>query len=362
MMCHRNLYLQRLLIIFDMINYVIGNIFDSDADALVNTVNTVGVMGKGIALQFRKLYPNNYRIYRSAYEGGQLEIGKLLVTEDRNLISGRKIIINFPTKEHWRNPSKYEYIEKGLVALVRLIEDRSIRSIAIPPLGAGNGGLQWHKVRKLLNEYLQSIDDCHIVVYEPNSAVAEAIRRERVKLTPARAMLLSMLFELVRSGEFVSEFASEKLCYFLQRNGGEDYLKLQFKGYFYGPYSGKVRHVLNYLNGSYLMGYADMDRRPFEALNLLVDSEETIESYIKKDNQLNEIVTRTKALLQGFYSPFSLELLSTVDYIARECEEPTVEFVKTELENWSQRKKSNFSDDYYIDISLQQLRAGGLIA
>src|SRR5690606_23173423 len=125
-----------------MISYVVGNILDSHAEALVNTVNTDGVMGKGIALQFKKEFPSNYKEYREAWKNKQIGIGRLLVSKDSNLNLGEKAIINFPTKTSWRKPSEYEYIEKGLDHLVRLIHENGIKSIAIPPLGAGNGGLE----------------------------------------------------------------------------------------------------------------------------------------------------------------------------------------------------------------------------
>ena len=117
-----------------MIRYLTGNIFDSTAQALVNTVNTVGVMGKGIALQFKKTFPNNFKTYAQACKNKEVEIGKLLVTIDSNSSTGDKVIVNFPTKKDWRKPSEYEFVEKGLEDLVRIIEEYNLQSIAIPPL------------------------------------------------------------------------------------------------------------------------------------------------------------------------------------------------------------------------------------
>ena len=245
-----------------MIKYITGDIFESTAEALVNTVNTVGVMGKGIALQFKKLYPGNYNEYRRACKNGELTVGNLLITTDSNIESGDRIIINFPTKTDWRKSSEYSYIETGLDALVREITDRNIKSVAIPPLGAGNGGLEWTRVKSLIEDRLKDID-ARIFVYEPNARIKEHLKTERVKLTGGRALLLYVLYDLVRNGSFVSEFAGEKICYFLQRFGAEKYFKLEYTPHFYGPYSGKVRFVLAALNGSYLMGYSDMDKKPF---------------------------------------------------------------------------------------------------
>ena len=120
---------------------------ESHADALVNTVNTVGIMGKGIALQFKNEFANNYKVYRKAYKNGELAIGRLIITEEESLLYGKKLIINLPTKTDWRKPSEYSYIEAGLKQLANQICAKNIRSIAIPPLGAGNGGLEWEKVK-----------------------------------------------------------------------------------------------------------------------------------------------------------------------------------------------------------------------
>ena len=160
-------------------------------------------------------------------------------------MSGKKIVINFPTKTNWRLPSEYKYIEAGLEELVKVIKEKSIKSIAIPPLGAGNGGLDWNKVKSILEKYL-SQTEAEVFIYEPNATIKEVLKKERVKLTPARAMLLSVLFDLAKNGEFVSEFASEKIAYFLQQFGANEAFKLDFKKSFYGPYSGKVKHVLYY--------------------------------------------------------------------------------------------------------------------
>lgn len=344
-----------------MIQYITGNLFDSKAEALVNTVNTVGIMGKGIALQFKKMFPSNYKVYKEICDKKEFDIGQLIITKDRNIVTGEKTIINFPTKKHWKSPSEYEFIELGLEELIKVIAKNNIKSIAIPPLGSGNGGLQWFKVKEIITNKLSNIKNCDIYIYEPNNDVKEVLKNERVKLTPARAMLLFMLFELVKNGEFVSEFASEKLCYFLQRFGAEKYFKLQYSPNFYGPYSGKVKHVLNYLNGSYIMGYARKDKKPFEQLNLLIDAEKEVQDYINKDEDLKNIVVKTSKLLTGFYSSFGLELLSTVDYISQTHNISDKNDIKEKLNGWSDRKKTLFSNDRYIDISIHHLEKNNLL-
>ncbi|MCU0326452.1 MAG: macro domain-containing protein [Spirosomaceae bacterium] len=339
-----------------MIFYQTGNLLESKADALVNTVNTVGVMGKGIALQFKNIFPNNLKLYHNACKNRELKVGKLFITEEESLLAGKKIIVNFPTKTDWRLPSEYEYIEDGLAELVKVIKERNIKSIAVPPLGSGNGGLDWNNVKQILEKYLKDVD-CNVYIYEPNVSIQEVMKKERVKLTPARAMLLSVLYELVRNGEFVSEFASEKIAYFLQRFGAKETFKLEFQPNFYGPYSGKVKHVLYYLNGSYVMGYSSKDKKPFEELGLIPDAEAEVDDFLKKPENITyrNIVEKTKTFLKGFYSPFGLELLSTIDFIISEKNANTQDAITKELENWSDRKKTLFTNPKFVQIAIKNL-------
>lgn len=336
-----------------MIEYTIGDMFESDAEALVNTVNTMGVMGKGVALQFKNRYHDNYKAYAEACKRGEVRIGQMLVVRDQSLL-GEKLIVNFPTKTDWRKPSEYEYVAQGLDALVDTINQYGIKSIAIPPLGAGNGGLRWDRVKQMIEEKLAGLD-VRIVVYEPSWQVKEQLAKERVKLSDGRALLLYVLFDLVRHGEFVSEFSCEKVCYFLQRFGAKKYFKLEYKPYFYGPYSGKVRHVLYALNGSYIMGYSAMDKKPFEPLNLIPDCWEEVSQYVVSRPELKEIADLTMAFLSGYYSDFALELLSSIDYLQQSGQASDRQSVIDGLKSWNDRKRSLFSDTRYIDISLKHL-------
>lgn len=338
-----------------MIKYVTGNILESDAQALINTVNTVGVMGKGIALQFKKAYHNNYKAYTEACKKNEVAVGRLFVTKDSNLNSGEKYIINFPTKTDWRKPSEYSYVETGLDDLIKVIYEKDIQSVAIPPLGAGNGGLDWGKVKRIIEQKLHDLNIA-ITVYEPTSDIKEKLKTERVKLTDARALLLYVLYDLVKNGEYVSEFSSEKVCYFLQRFGGRKYFNLNYAPNFYGPYSGKVRFILNILNGSYLMGYSDMNKKPFEPLRLVADGYETVHAYVENKPELSAIAKKTTDFLNGFYSDFALELLSSIDFISSKEKTFEKDAIIKQLEKWSDRKRSLFSNPRYIDISLKQLK------
>jgi len=345
-----------------MIQFIEGNLLESEAEALVNTVNTVGVMGKGIALQFKNQYPNNYRLYAKACKEKEVQIGRLFITEDASLLNGRKIIINFPTKTDWRKPSEYSYIESGLKELARKIAELGIKSVAIPPLGTGNGGLDWTVVKNMIEKSLAGLN-CDIQIYEPNSLVREVMKKERVKLTPARAMLLYVLYDLVRNGEFVSEFAAEKTAYFLQRFGAKEQFKLDFQPNFYGPYSGKVKHVLYYLNGSYITGYSSKDKKPFEELGIMFDGEKEINHYLDlpENAGYKEIANKTKGFLTGFYSSYGLELLSTVDFIVSEKKVRTVEEVVYYIDNWSNRKKNLFSESKFIALAIKKIKSASFV-
>ena len=137
-----------------MIRYTTGDMFEANVDALVNTVNCEGYMGKGIAYQFKLRFPQNNDSYKEACRRGEFGIGKILVNKE----DGR-LIINFPTKDKWRKKSKYEYIEEGMKELVRILPNLQISSIAIPPLGCGNGGLEWGNVKMIIEKHLIELEN-----------------------------------------------------------------------------------------------------------------------------------------------------------------------------------------------------------
>ena len=354
-----------------MIHYITGNIFDSKADALVNTVNTVGVMGKGIALQFKEAFPENYRIYRQICKEKKLDVGQMLITEESSKTYGHKTIINFPTKRHWRYPSEYSFIVQGLATLKKEIEVRNIKSVAIPALGSHNGGLEWQRVKAMMVESLSDLD-CDIYIYEPSPTISDKMKSERIRLTPARAMLIVMLADICRFGEFASVFAAEKLIYFMQRLGAKDIFKIDFKPYIYGPYSGgKVAHVLYHLNGSYIKGMTALETRPFDYIWLTDDAEKEAMAYLNgcNDKPFLDICEKTKKLLRSFYSNYSLELLSTVDFILhtlkpsqdwkREQGNTLVSTVRDEMHKWSKRKEQIFKPEF-IHKAIDHLRVSDI--
>lgn len=172
-----------------MINFLQGNLLEAPVEAVVNTVNTVGVMGKGIALMFKDAFPDNFRAYEKACQRKEVRVGHMFVTE-RVGFEGPNWIINFPTKQHWRQPSKMEWIAEGLHDLSRVVQERNIRSIALPPLGCGNGGLEWSEVRPEIERALASLKDVEVLVFEPTAKYQNVAKRTGVmKLTPARALV-----------------------------------------------------------------------------------------------------------------------------------------------------------------------------
>lgn len=181
------------------------------------------------------------------------------------------------------------------------------------------------------------------------------MKTERIKLTPGRALLLYVLYDLVSNGSFVSEFAGEKICYFLQIFGAEKYFKLNYTPHFYGPYSGKIRYVLAALNGSYIMGYSDMDKRAFEPLTLVADGYKDVLDYINERAELKGIGDRTRTFLTGFYSDFSLELLSSVHYIMRTAATSDIDLIFTKLNEWNDRKHTLFGEKFYVRNAVEHI-------
>lgn len=337
-----------------------GNLLTAPTQALVNTVNTVGVMGKGIALQFKEHFPNNFKVYEKASKSGEVSVGKMLVVKESTL-EGDRLIINFPTKTEWYKKSQYSYIEEGLKDLVRVIHEYRIESIAIPPLGCGNGGLKWDKVKLLLEKYLHPLDEVKIIIYEPNDAVKEILQKEKSnkekKLTPASAMVLAALFKYERFGEPASVFAANKLAYFLQESG--ENLKLRFVQYDYGPYAQQIDKVLYALNGKYLKGLEQMNAKPFEPLELNYQYFDEVMEYvkIKLSHEQRSRLTNLFKVIDGFESSLSLEILSSTHFILRQ--NPSID--QDELlqkVKWTIRKENRIADEY-IHIAYEHLKEYG---
>jgi|AntRauTorckE5430_2_1112549.scaffolds.fasta_scaffold00907_6 O-acetyl-ADP-ribose deacetylase (regulator of RNase III) len=342
-----------------MVTVLKGNLLESEAEGLVNTVNTVGVMGKGIALQFKKQYPENYKVYNKACKGETFTVGQVLSVWDQNVM-GKKCILNFPTKRHWRSPSKYEYIASGLPALRAEIIEQKLKSVAIPPLGCGNGGLEWSKVRPMIEEALMGLEVA-VFLYEPNPNIQKQLKEKApatpISLTVNRAMLLRGMYAYEKEGEPINLVVANKIVYFLQRLGQD--MKLGFTPYIYGPYNPVVSHVMAYFNGSYILGLEDMSAKPFDALQLNYNEKARVylNGYIDKifTSEQQEIVRQLERLIDGFSSAMGIELLSSVDYILQEQPDASVPEIVAAAGKWSNRKKK-LLDERHVKIAHGRLK------
>jgi O-acetyl-ADP-ribose deacetylase (regulator of RNase III) len=330
-----------------MIEFRTGNLLDEKVDALVNTVNTVGVMGKGLALQFKKAFPANNKAYEAACKRGEIQIGTLFVFDAGGIVLPR-YIINFPTKAHWRSASKLEYVDLGLQALVKVIRDRHIRSIAVPPLGAGLGGLEWTRVRESIVRALSPLSDVQILVFEPSGAPApEDMRNETSKpnMTPGRAAVVSLMNRYLVPGYTyrLSLLEVQKLAYFLQVAG--EPLRLDYRAHVYGPYADNLRHVLNRIEGHYVRGFGDGRNTPETPLELIGDAAREAETFLLREEASQRRLAEVAALIEGYETPFGMELLSSVHWIATHDADAakSVDAAIRAVHAWNDRKASTMN-------------------
>jgi O-acetyl-ADP-ribose deacetylase (regulator of RNase III) len=357
-----------------MITFTEGNLLEARAEALVNTVNTVGVMGKGIALMFKERFDDNYRLYAAACKAKQVQVGKMFVTPV-NELGGPRWIVNFPTKQHWRNPSRMEWVVDGLQDLRQFLIREQVKSIAIPPLGAGNGGLEWADVRPQVEAALGDLD-IDITVFEPTRQYQNVAKRAGVeKLTPARALIAELVRRYWVLGMECSMLEIQKLAWFLERsierhNPRANPLDLQFVAHKYGPYANRLDHLLNNLDGSYLHSEKRIsDADPFDVI-WFDDSRKTlVQAYLKSEGKdYVPALEATASLIDGFESPFGMELLATVDWLlTRDGIEPTVPALREGLRQWrggagAADRKDKLFDDKALGIALERLHQAAATA
>lgn len=349
-----------------MITFTQGNLLEARVEALVNTVNTVGVMGKGIALMFKERFAENFRRYAAACKAREVQTGKMFVTPVHEL-DGPRWIVNFPTKQHWRSPSRLEWVQEGLQDLRRFLLEQHIQSVAIPPLGAGNGGLEWAKVREQITQTLGDLD-IEILVFEPTSQYQNVAKRTGVeKLTPARALIAELVRRYWVLGMECSLLEIQKLAWFLEREiekRGLTSLDLRFNAHKYGPYADRLRHLLEGLDGSYLHSDKRIsDATPLEVIWFDDTRKDLVHRYLQSEAKAYaHALESTTALIDGFESPFGMELLATVDWLlAREGVAPTVPALREGLRHWhggsdAAARKDRLFDDRALGIALERLR------
>lgn len=336
-----------------MITFTTGNIIESQTEALVNTVNCAGVMGKGIALQFKQAFPNVFKEYARACRAKEVKPGQMQIVPLGRL-EGPKYVINFPTKRHWKGPSRIEDIKSGLDALVEDVRRLNIQSISLPPLGCGNGGLDWADVRPLIESAFKKYDDIHIVVFEPDGAPeAEkmVVRTKRPMMTRGRALLVCLLEQYLLPGYSASLLEVQKLAYFLQVAG--EPLDLRFVKSKYGPYAENLNHVLERIEGHFTRGFGD--RSTQAQIRLLDGAIEQANAVLENEAEALRHLANVSELIEEFETPYGMELLATVHWIM--LNEPSAvtdaDQISRLIREWSERKGNLFKPD---DIRLAQQR------
>ena len=324
-----------------MIQYKTGDILSESADALVNTVNCVGVMGRGLALQFKRAFPKNFQAYAEQCRRGEMRPGRVFVFETGEALPPR-YIINFPSKRHWRGKSRIDDIESGLASLVNEIRVRDVRSVAIPPLGSGLGGLAWPVVRRRIEKALGDLREVDVVVFEPRgrSGARRLARSPKVPgMTPGRAALIALMDRYLRGmmEPYVTLLEVHKLLYFMQEAG--EPLRLRFEPGPYGPFADNLSHVLHAIEGYMVTGYADGGDEPHKQLELVPGALEDANAFLEQRATTHTNLQRVVDLVEGFESPFGLELLATVHWVAKKREAATREDVERLVYSWSDRKR-----------------------
>jgi O-acetyl-ADP-ribose deacetylase (regulator of RNase III) len=324
-----------------------GNLLRSETEALINAVNCVGHMGKGIALQFKKAFHDNFLHYQNACRAGEVQPGRMLVFETGKMIDPR-FIINFPTKQHWRGNSKYEYIQSGLEALIAEVRHRGIRSIALPPLGCGLGGLEWNLVRPMIEAAFSELPDVEVLLFEPAGAPEARtmpIGTHRPKMTVARALFIKLMEQYLQLDYRLTLLEIQKLAYFLQEAG--EPLKLRYEAGIYGPYAQNLNKVLEILEGHMIRGYGDT-QRPDVEIELLPGAVEEADRFLEDRSNVRDRLDRVGSLIAGFETPYGMELLASIHWLARHDPNPIAdaESAIQRIAAWSERKARMFKSDH----------------
>lgn len=331
-----------------MIEITEGNLLKEGAEALVNTVNCVGVMGKGIALQFKMAFPKNFNEYKKVCDSGELFPGRLHIYETGSLVNP-KYIINFPTKRHWKGKSDIDIITLGLKTLKKEIKRLNIKSIAIPPLGCGSGGLKWDEIRTLIENLLCDLKDVNIKLYAPIGAPEAStmpVGSKIPNMTLGRALIIKLMEKYAIPGYQLTLLEIQKLAYFLQESG-ED-LSLRYVKYSFGPYASNLNHVLQSINGHYINGYGDGSRSC--KIYLLPGASELAAKTLKNRVDSLKRLEKVHELIKGFENPYGMELLATVHWVLKNnkvgggtlSEDDTIKNVFA----WNVRKKNIFNSNH----------------
>ncbi|MDJ0615460.1 MAG: macro domain-containing protein [Calothrix sp. MO_192.B10] len=332
-----------------MIEFKQGNLLEEKTEAIVNTVNCVGVMGKGIALQFKRAYPENFRQYAKACKAGMVQPGRMFTVATGSLFNPR-YIINFPTKRHWKAKSKIEDIQSGLIALIAEVKQLGITSIAIPPLGCGNGGLNWKEVKPLIESAFAQLPDVQVIIFEPVGAPAAEkmpVATTTPNMTRGRALVIRLLELYGIPGYESTKLEIQKLAYFLQESG--EPLKLKYEKHIYGPYAHNLNHVLKHIEGHYIRGYGDGSSKAESAeIQVLPQGREAAAAFLKTEPEVQKRLERVSNLIFGFETPYGMELLATVHWVANKESNPAKDSEQAIalVHQWSDRKRKIFQPEH----------------
>jgi O-acetyl-ADP-ribose deacetylase (regulator of RNase III) len=345
-----------------MIKLAKGNLLKADAEALVNTVNCVGHMGKGIALQFKKAFPDNFKSYERVCKANEMRPGKMFIYDTGNIWNPR-YIINFPTKRHWRGKSRLEDIKSGLKALVEDVRKLNISSIAVPPLGCGLGGLHWDTVRSLIEDAFSSLPDVQVLLFEPvgtPDARSMPIRTQKPKMTIARALFIKLMKQYTEFAYRLTLLEIQKLAYFLQESG--EPLKLKYEEGIYGPYAHNLNKVLEVLEGHYIRGYGDT-QKPDVEIELLPHASETADNFLTTHQDSLRRLKKVADLIEGYETPYGMELLSSVHWLAHHAHDPIKDANEAvmKIHQWNERKRKMFSEEH-IRIVWNHLETTGWVS
>ena len=345
-----------------MIEEATGNLLQADAEALVNTVNCVGFMGKGIALQFKQAWPENFEQYAKACHSQEVQPGRMFIYRTGRMMNP-KYIINFPTKRHWRGDSRIEDIESGLQALVEEIERLGIRSVAVPPLGCGNGGLEWSSVRPLIHTAFRVLPDVQVLLFNPVGAPAAKsmpVNTKRPNMTPARALFVKLMDQYASLDYRQTLLEVQKLAYFLQEAGQP--LRLNYEAGRYGPYAPNLNKVLERMEGHFTRGYGD-SQKPDADIELLPGAVEEANGFLEGRSESLTHLQRVSELIQGFETPYGMELLATVHWVAVRAEHPATnaDEAKAAVHAWNDRKRQMFQAPHIIMAHRRLQKRGWII-
>jgi O-acetyl-ADP-ribose deacetylase (regulator of RNase III) len=348
-----------------MIQIARGNLLNAEVDALINTVNCDGYMGKGIALQFKQAFPANFKAYEAACKLGEVVPGRMFIHDNGGLVNPRWIV-NFPTKRHWRNKSRLEDIASGLSALVADVQRLGIRYIAVPPLGCGLGGLNWSDVRPLIEQAFAPLTDVAVHLYEPKGAPpakSMPVGTARPQMTPARALFVKLMDAYSALDYSRTLLEVQKLAYFLQAAGQP--LRLKYVPHIYGPYADNLNKVLEVMEGHFVRGYGD-SQKPDAEIELLPGAVDEADAFLASDADARGRLARVAELIEGFETPYGMELLATVHWVAHHASPGSVvpaldadQAIKV-VHEWNPRKRKMFQPEH-VRVAWQHLTEAGWI-